>query len=199
MPEAISNLELHDADIVRRTLAGDQPAYALLIQRHQARLRTALSFYLSSREELEERVQDAFVQAYMSLARFDLREPFFPWLKSIAINSLKMELRRQETAQRKGGDYLRYLQLSKPDGDTHVAATEEKSAALRGCIQKILPDEAGLLAGKYVEGISIAELAVRHSTTEGALKVRLFRLRDALRVCIEKALASARIGGGGAR
>lgn len=199
MPEAVSNLELHDAGIVRRALAGEQSAYALLIERHQSRLRTTLSYYLSSRDELEERVQDAFVQAYVSLARFDVREPFFPWLKSIALNSLKMELRRQETAQRKGGEYLRYLQLSKPERDSHGAAAEEKSAKLKDCLQKIMPDEAGLLTGKYVEGISIAELAVRHSTTEGALKVRLLRLRDALRNCIEKALASAHIGGGGAR
>ena len=199
MLDTENNTELQDAEIVRRTLAGEQSAYALLIQRHQTRLRTALSFYLSSRDELEERVQDAFVQAYVSLTRFDSREPFFPWLKSIATNSLKMELRRQETAQRKGGDYLRYLQLSKPEGDAHVAVAEEKSAALQRCLQKILPDEAGLLAGKYIEGYSIAELAVRHSTTEGALKVRLLRLRDVLRNCIEKTLASAHIGGGGAR
>ncbi|MEI6231920.1 MAG: RNA polymerase sigma factor [Planctomycetota bacterium] len=197
MPNAENNIELHDAEIIRRTQSGEQSAYALLIQRHQTRLRTALSFYLSSRDELEERLQDAFVQAYVSLAQFDLHEPFFPWLKSIALNGLKMELRRQETAQRKGGDYLRYIQLSKPDGDSHGVVEEEKSAALKRCLQKILPDEAGLLTGKYVEGYSIAELAERHSTTEGALKVRLLRLRDALRNCIDKTLALAHIGGGG--
>jgi len=178
-----------EAELVGRVRAGEKAVYAELIRRYQDRLRGVLSFYYSSQAEIEEQLQDAFVQAFVQLAHYDPAAPFYPWLRGIALNGLKMEFRRLQTARRRGADYLRYLRLARLEQDPAGAEAEERSAALQHCLDKLPPDEASLLQAKYAENRSVHELAANLQTTVGALKVRLLRLRNALRACIQKQLA----------
>ncbi|MGD0094739.1 MAG: sigma-70 family RNA polymerase sigma factor [Planctomycetota bacterium] len=178
-----------DAELIARIQSGEQAAYAELIRRHQDRLRAALSFYCSSQAEVEERLQEAFVQAYAQLASYDTAVPFYPWLKGIAWNGLKMELRRLQTARRCNLDYLRCVRLAKLEQDPEGAEAEERAAALRLCLERLPQEQAALIQAKYSDNLPLQELAARMQTTTGALKVRLLRLRQALRTCILKQLA----------
>ncbi|MCY3021962.1 MAG: sigma-70 family RNA polymerase sigma factor [Planctomycetota bacterium] len=190
MDEAPVTPELPDANIVSRVRGGDRTAYAELIRRYQHRLRSFLSFYYVSQDEIEEHLQDAFVQAFLSLTTYDLSAPFYPWLRSIALNSLKMEFRRLRTARRRGIDYLQYIQLEKLEDDPEGTQSEARAGALHHCLSKLPEGDAALLAAKYTERRPLHELAARFASTVGALKVRLLRLRNILRACIQKQLAA---------
>jgi RNA polymerase sigma-70 factor (ECF subfamily) len=100
-----------------------------------------------------------------------------------------MEFRRLETSRRRGEDYLRYLQLCRLQEDPEASETEPQTDALRRCLEKLQPAEASLLKEKYADGQPLKDLAARLKATEGAIKVRLLRLREALKTCIEKRLA----------
>ena len=180
-----------DAELSARIQGGEQAEYAELIRRYQDRLRAALSFYCISQAEVEEHLQEAFVQAYAQLASYHRAVPFYPWLKGIAMNGLKMELRRLQTARRCNADYLRCVRLAKLEKDPEGAEAEERAAALHRCLEKLPREEAALIQAKYSENLPLEELAGRMQTTTGALKVRLLRLRHALRTCILKQLAQA--------
>jgi len=186
-PESFANLP--DAELAARIRGGEQAAYAEFIRRYQDRLRAALSFYYSSQAEVEEHLQEAFVQAYVQLASYDAAAPFYPWLKGIALNGLKMELRRLQTTRRCSADYLRYVRLAKLEKDPEGAEAEERAAALHRCLEKLPQEEAALIQAKYAECLTLQELSERTQTTAGALKVRLWRLRHALRTCILRQLA----------
>ena len=179
-----------DAAIVAEVRAGNRLAYGLLIDRYQVRLRAALSACLLHADEIEEFTQEAFVQAFVKLEQYDPVLPFYPWLRTIAMNALRMEARSRGTATRHAGDYLRQVLLDRALDDTQDERGNERVLALDRCLRTLPGNAADLLRDKYQSERSIAELAERHRISEGALKVRLLRLRDRLRECIEKRLAA---------
>ena len=185
----MDNSEISDAELVARVCGGERTLYAELIRRHQSRLRTVLSYYFHSREEIEEHLQVAFVQAYLNLHSCDLSAGFYAWLRGVAVNTLKMELRRLHTARRRGAEYLRYVQLQKLDS-VH-RDPEERAEALKLCLAKLPKEDASLIAAKYEQRKPLGELAAKWQLTIGAIKVRLLRIRGTLRACIQKQLRNA--------
>ncbi len=142
--------------------------------------------YCRGTEELDEIVQEAFVSAFEGLADFDTARPFYPWLKAIALNVLRQQARRRQTARHHRKSYLRHLQkrMVLDDGDPDC-----RIEALRSCLAQLGQAQVDLLKEKYTHERSITELARSHSTSDGAVKLRLLRLRNALRKCIEQRLA----------
>jgi RNA polymerase sigma-70 factor (ECF subfamily) len=177
-----------DTVLVRRVRGGDLQAYANIVRRHQGRLRSVLSFYCISPEEVEERIQEAFVMAYANLDQYDASAPFFPWLRAIALNALRMAYRRREVERGGAAAYLRRVQLARVEDEREAEAVKDRGDALRRCLDLLPRHQADLLRAKYGGGRSVAELAARMKTTEGALKVRLLRLREMLRECIKRRL-----------
>ena len=95
-----------DAELVRRVLGGDTPAYALLVNRYRERYVRYAAHMLGRREDAEEVVQDTFVRAYRALARYEEREQFRSWLFRILVNRCRTaggRARRRRTAGTRGG------------------------------------------------------------------------------------------------
>ncbi|MBN1671116.1 MAG: sigma-70 family RNA polymerase sigma factor [Kiritimatiellae bacterium] len=186
-----NDFEEPDGAIVRRVQDGDMRAYAGLVRRHQNELRAVLSFYCFSANEVEEFVQIAFVQAYTHLKQFDQAKPFFPWLRQIAMNALRMEIRRKQTAQKNALEYLRYVQMEQAERDEEGTDADTFRHALRQCVQKIPANHADLFRLKYQEKWRIERLAQHLKVSVSAVKVRLLRVREALRRCIREQMAFA--------
>ena len=113
-----------DARAIQRVLVGETAAYAEIVCRYQDPLRSALSFYCFSSDEVEEHLQDAFVQAYRRLHTFDVSAPFFPWLKAIAVDGLLHEIRRRDTASRHAREYLRRVQMGQLESDRDASGAD---------------------------------------------------------------------------
>lgn len=186
--------ELPDSALILRVREGQTEAYAELIRRHQHSLRCALSMYFHAPEEIEEQLQAAFVQAYIHLNEFDLNAGFYPWLRAIALNGLRMEFRRLQATRQRGADYLRHVQLSRLQHETDENLGEARTHTLKSCLEKLPADDAALVREKYASERPLKTLAAELRTTEGALKVRLLRLRNVLRLCIEKETAAQERG-----
>jgi RNA polymerase sigma-70 factor (ECF subfamily) len=187
-----TDAELREADgrSVRAVLGGDRQAYGDLVRRHQARLRSVLSFYCASADEVEEFLQEAFVQAYSQLRRFDLEAPFYPWIKTIALNALRMEARRRRVRAESPLEYISRVQREAVEQDPEGDIADARGDALRRCLEGLPGPQAELLRARYREGRPLAELAGRFRTSLGAMKVRLLRLREALKSCVDRRLTA---------
>src|SRR5919202_113945 len=75
-----------DAAAVRRVLAGDADAFAILVDRYYDRYARYAVHMLGNREDAEEALQDAFTRAYRSLSRCEEPERFGAWLFRILVN-----------------------------------------------------------------------------------------------------------------
>ena len=171
-----------DSAIVKRVLSGHSEAYALLVERyHERAIRFARSM-LSDPRDAEEAVQDAFVRAYRSLARYEDSERFGAWLMRILLN-------RCRTA---GGQISRRSKIFVLGDDAEQVASTAHPAertAWREEIDRALANleedqrEAFLL--KHVEELDYEVMSAITGVGISALKMRVKRacerLRDMLR------------------
>ena len=73
-------------------------------------------------------------------------------------------------------------------------AKAEMSAALEHCLGRLPPGDRELIRERYEKSSRITQIAERTKASAGSLRVRLHRIRQALKQCVETQLA-----GGAAR
>ena len=180
----LHHVDASDAELVGRVLAGDVDAYAGLVARYRDRFGRYAAHMLGSREDAEEALQDAFVRGYRSLARCEDPTHFGSWLFRILVNRCRTagarRARRQQTFVHDEGALL----------DAAVVHPED-AAAWREEVERALAKlddvhrEAFLL--KYVEELSYEEMQALTGAGTSALKMRVKRACERLRVFLREA------------
>lgn len=77
---------LSDAEIVRRVRAGDRPVFEILMRRHNQRIYRVARAVVKDDHEVEDVMQQAYVNAYTHLDQFEERAQFSTWLTRITLN-----------------------------------------------------------------------------------------------------------------
>lgn len=75
-----------------------------------------------------------------------------------------------------------------PEFEVEPEGLEERHLALRGCLQRLRPQDRDLIHHRYATTSSLQTYATATSRSAGTLKAILFNLRAALRRCIERQL-----------
>jgi RNA polymerase sigma-70 factor (ECF subfamily) len=178
-PEATGARSSHELKrLVQEASAGDIRAFAGVVDAYYARCLRFATHMLGERADAEEAVQDTFVRLHRSFSRYRDDQPFEPWLFRILGN-------RCRTA---GGRARRHAQLVQygdvPDRahgvaqDTALAWREEIAMALRA-----LPlDQREAFLMRHVEALSYEDMVVATGVGLSALKMRVKRACDTLRV-----------------
>ena len=88
--------ELSDGDLVGLALDGDPIAFRLLVERHQPAARARARRLCPNPSDVDDTVQESFLQAFVALDR--LREPdrFAGWLAGIVLNVCRTLYRREQ-------------------------------------------------------------------------------------------------------
>jgi RNA polymerase sigma-70 factor (ECF subfamily) len=164
--------------LVRAAKSGDVRAFAALVDAYYPRcLRFALHM-LSNRSDAEEAVQDTFVRVYRALPRYEERESFEPWLFRILAN----RCRSAGARERRRAEVVEYGDVpdhpSEGRHDVAIAWREEIARALADL--PVEQREAFLM--RHVEDLSYEDMAAATGTGVSALKMRVKRACDALRL-----------------
>src|SRR6476661_688870 len=77
---------LSDSEIVRRVRAGDRGLFEILMRRHNQRIYRAARAIVKNEAEVEDVMQQAYINAFTHLHQFEERSQFSTWLMRIAIN-----------------------------------------------------------------------------------------------------------------
>jgi RNA polymerase sigma-70 factor, ECF subfamily len=87
-------VDICDGELARRARAGDAGAFALLVERHFAPARALASRLCAHPDDVDDIVQEAFLQAFAGLGR--LRDPdrLGAWLAGIVRNISRAAARR---------------------------------------------------------------------------------------------------------
>ena len=75
-----------ETQLIQAVLTGDTDAFGDLVTKYQNRLFNTMFHVAGSREEAEDIVQEAFVQAFVKLDSFQGASGFYTWLYRIAFN-----------------------------------------------------------------------------------------------------------------
>ena len=88
--------QLSDEEVVRRVVAGETPLFEIIVRRYNQRIYRALRAILRNEQEIEDAMQQAYVNAFEHLHQFADRARFSTWLTRIAINEALGRLRKQD-------------------------------------------------------------------------------------------------------
>ena len=179
------SVPLSDAEIVRRVLAGDTDAYAVLVERYYRRCARYAVHVIVNREDAEEAVQDTLLRAYKSLDRYEERGQFAPWLFSILANqcrsAIARSVRREQTfpdVYSDDGDHGNAL----PDDPSSPSLVGESATdRLEVALARLPAEQREALALRFGEAMTYEEMAAITGVGISALKMRVSRATARLR------------------
>jgi len=169
----------HDSDeraLVAEAKAGSEVAFEKLYRMHVGRVHGLCLRMTANRERAEDCTQEAFIQAWRALPRFEGRSGFGTWLHRIAVNAVLAQgrRRREETGvDAPVDDMLEFVAdpaTGEAGGDLDIEAA---IAALPPGARRVL-----VLAGLY--GYSHEEAAAMLGIAVGTCKAQLHRARQLL-------------------
>ena len=67
---------------------------------------------------------------------------------------------------------------------------QEREAALAACLERLTDNERQLVRARYEDGLQITEIAEQQQLNVKTARVRLFRIRERLKSCVEFAFAN---------
>lgn len=170
-----------DVELVELTLAGQQEAFALLVERYKDAVQNLAYRMLSNSTEAEDVTQEVFVRAYTQLATYKPAHKFSTWLLSIASHLAIDQLRRR-----------RFLALPLEDvpflewitdlgiGPEQSALVGEQQDEIQAYLQRLHSKYRAVIVLRYWYDLSYEEIATALNLTPALVKARLHRARELL-------------------
>lgn len=168
-----------DRELIERTLAGDQNAFGLIVERFQRKIfRVALAIVRDD-VEADTVTQDTFIQAYTHLAKFEGRAELETWLTRIAINRSRDALRRRKFVSLfRGGDDDEQPLLepvdTRPDPEREIMSHQLR-AAIERAERKLSTQQKIIFRLRHYEERSLEEIAAMLGLKSGTVRAHLFR------------------------
>jgi RNA polymerase sigma-70 factor (ECF subfamily) len=88
-----------EMQLIAAAKGGERPPFGELCERHMKQVFGVTRRIMPNREDVEDAVQDCFLNAFVHLKDFDGRSRFATWLTRIAINAALMKLRKKRGVQ----------------------------------------------------------------------------------------------------
>ena len=165
---------MDDPTAIQLLRAGDREAFRHLVERYQTQAVGHALAILCNREDALDAVQEAFIDAFQALDRFDLSRRFYPWFYTILRNCCyKLAARRKRVETSSTAE----LEILAPMPDV----TGEETMLLERALRELSPPERELLTLKHLDGLSYEELAARLGVPQGTIMSRLYHARKHLR------------------
>ena len=193
---------LDDLSLVHACKQGDVNAFDQIVKRYDNKLFRVAQHITHNREDAEDAVQNAFLNAFRNLRSFQEKSQFSTWLFRIAthlaLNSLRdgRNERLQERLDDDSNDRREVPIVQDSEQPTAVRPLEvadwapnpeqvygafELRNILRSQLQQLLPSLRVAFILRDIEGLSSEETAEVLDTTVDAVKTRLWRARLKLR------------------
>jgi RNA polymerase sigma-70 factor, ECF subfamily len=163
-----------DVELAIRAVAGDEVAFIEIVRRYDDGLRRLAFRLLGDRDAMDDVLQEAYLKAFASIARFRGQASPRTWLYRIVYNACLDHVRRRRSQP-----------LGRVD-DTQTAtrdASEQTDLrlSLAAALAALAPEERAAVLLVDAEGLSYDEAAAVIGVPAGTIASRLSRARAALR------------------
>ena len=166
-------MALHDAELIQRTLAGDESAFGFLVDKYKGSVHALAYRKLGDFHTAEEITQDTFLKAYQKLST--LKDPgrFPGWLYVIAARCCISWFRQNR---------LQIESFDNVEGEVNAQSwTKYTDSRLReevhDALESLPESERTILTLYYMAGMTSEEIGRFIGTSCGAIRDRLYRAR----------------------
>jgi RNA polymerase sigma-70 factor, ECF subfamily len=180
---------------IERCRKGDREAFAYIVQKYMKPAYYVALGYVGNPEDALDLSQDAFVNAFRHIRRFDPSRSFFPWfysiLKNVCMNHLSRIRRRREQPLEPFFD-------SEDEDPAEISipvetVNPEQNAVSRNMAEKIgramrrlRPKEREIIILQHLQNFSYQEIADLLGIPIGTVMSRLYSARRSLRRELER-------------
>ncbi|MCT4606659.1 MAG: sigma-70 family RNA polymerase sigma factor [Marinisporobacter sp.] len=181
-------------ELIYKSQQGDIDSFETLIKEHEKLAFNIAYRMLGNIEDAKDATQDAFIKAYKALDKFKGESIFSTWLYKIVTNTCLDLLRKrksQKTCSYDGqidtedGKIMRQL----PDEENmpeDIVAKKERQINIQKAINSLSENHKIVIVLRDIKGFSYEEMSKILDCSEGTIKSRISRARQALKKVIEK-------------
>lgn len=188
-----------DKELIEEFRKGAHQAFDELIERHSSRLYQAAYGLLSSKEDAEEVVQDAFLRAYNAMGTFRGEASFETWIYKIVVNLARnkyhwnrrrgRELNMSLTKDDSSGEFAHGEEMELPDssmGPDSLLEGAETEGDIMNCLEELPEAIRETLVMRHVNELSYDKIAETLNCNIGTVKSRIARGREILKNMFQK-------------
>lgn len=162
---------MDDAEAIKRCQQGDREAFRHLVETYQKRAVAHAVAILFDRDDAEDAVQEAFIDAFKAIRTFDTSRTFYEWFYVLLRNRCyKM------TAKRRPAENIDDVQLLAAGS----GAVDDTRLVIEKALHSLTREEREIVSLKYFSGLSYDELATHLQIPRGTVMSRLFYARQRL-------------------
>ena len=181
-----------DVEVIRQVLLGNTALFEILIRRYNPDLYKTGRGYGYNHQDTEDLMQEAFVNVFQNLSKFENRSTFKTWVIRIMLNqcyhkSKKFSVQNKPTVEisvnENSGSMFLTTNHSNP-GRTVI--NRELRNVIEAALQDLPEDYRIIFTLRELTGFNVAETAELLNITTSNVKVRLNRAKMQLRKEIEK-------------
>ena len=182
---------LPDEEIVRRVRAGDSAVFEILMRRHNQRVYRVVRAVVKDEADVEDVMQQAYINAFTHLHQFEDRSQFSTWLIRIALHEAfgrRRKTQRAETTTARNrsdadddrGEFMDTLTSPEADPERQAYA-QELHRVLEAAVDTLPETYRTVFMLRDIEGLSTRETGQGLGLGDEAVKTRLHRARVMIR------------------
>jgi RNA polymerase sigma-70 factor, ECF subfamily len=202
-PACPCDAALPDAEVVSRVCAGERALFEILMRRHNQRVYRVVRAVVKDEADVEDVMQQAYINAFTHLHQFEERSQFSTWLIRIALHEAfgrRKKLRLSESRERlqsniddDRGEVMDALTSPEPDPERQAYAGE-LHRVLEQAVDSLPDTYRTVFMLRDIEGLSTSETGEGLGLGEEAVKTRLHRARAMIRRSVTARIGEAAAG-----
>jgi len=212
MPERVpvSDSAPSDEILLADARAGDERAFAAIVDRYEARVAATVVSMLGPGDEAEDVGQETFIRLYRYLDRYRGDASLGTYLTRIAMNLSLTALRKRkrwfarfvsvestpggipDDGREPAGPGLEMIAVDSDEGPLGRLEQAERRRRLQQALAALNPDQRGVVVFRWIDGLSTKETATALGIPEGTVMSRLSRAMDRLAVTLKEEYGSSK-------
>ncbi len=174
---------VEEKELIGRCLEGDKEAFGDMVRTYEVPLLSLAFGLLGDREEARDAVQDALLQVYVNMKRYDPARSFRTWVFSITYKRCLDKLRRRKYARRTAGAW------ESRSGPTTAGLLREACFSdneLPAALARLNGPERTALHLRITEDRTAREIAEVLGCSESTARVHLFHAKMKIKKILGK-------------
>jgi RNA polymerase sigma-70 factor, ECF subfamily len=163
-----------EAELIQAAAAGDMQAFRALYERYLGQVTRTVGRYLGPCPQVEDVVQEAFIELHRSLDKVADYDAFGGWVYRVARNVAISHVRKSPRAV----DFVRLQTLKEPTNQFSKLEARQKVRALYAAMDCLSDKQREAVVMYEIEGHTLQEIADQTDTSINTIASRVRRGRE---------------------
>lgn len=174
---------MNDSQLLKECLGGDTEKFKVVVEKYRGKTLALALNILGNRQDAEDACQEAFLQVYSHLNKFDFKRDFSNWLFSILYKRCLDQLRKRRR-------FFSFFKKSKGEYEelagSQALRFSKQNPLPHGMLEKLSPKERSSLCLWASEGYTGKEIAEVLGCAPSTARIHLFKARKKIKSLLEK-------------